>query len=239
MTKTGKRLASWLAGVLLCTLTLTSCMDEGFDTLVLPVPEGIIPASVIPDHLQDSLRSHGFVIHEGVNPPVIEGKYVMSPMVLHYASDGYYNTFYDLYITLTNQLARGLISYSERQNSSVEGLSIEACVIGSDSSFTMYCYQNISNDDSGVALWRCKTATVVSGQVADSGIRDCQYAFILLEKEASSDYYAAQLPDAETFRIFQDGDSLASRLPYSLTMRTGMSALPETRRTGMSARAEL
>lgn len=194
----------------------TGCLKDGDDTLVLPTPNGKIPFSVVPEHLQDSLRADGFVIHEGINPPSVEGKFKFSPMVLRYASDDYQNSFYDLVMTLQGQYPRGQVSYSESQQETVSGQSTIANVIGQGNDFTMYCFQNIVRTSrGGDTLYRCTAATVVSGNIATEGIINCQYSNIILDKWAVNDYYASQIPPAETFRIWDDGDSLATRIGFT------------------------
>ena len=89
---------------------------------------------------------------------------------------------------------------------------ISAQVIGEDSNFTMYCYQYISEYAGATQLWRCKIATVISGIKTSRGFRDCQYSYIMLDKEAISDYYYSMLAKVETFRIYFDGDSLATKI---------------------------
>lgn len=193
-------------------ILFTSCVKDGDDTIVLPLPDGKIPYSVIPERLQDSLVANGFTINEGINPPNIEGVYLAAPLDLHYASDGYTNRFYDLTMTLTGQKMRGMITYSERQRDTVEGSSILAQVIGHDSCFTMYCYQYLTEYSDAVQLWKCKIATVISGISTNNGFRDCQYSYIMLDREAINDYYMSQLADYETFRIYYDGDKLAKKI---------------------------
>ena len=203
------RIAALVGVAFWLLLTTTGCVKDGNDTIVLPLPNGTIPTSVIPRHLQDSLANHGFVINEGLYPPTIDGSYLISQMQMNYASDDYVNTFYNLYITFADQQPRGILNYSETQHVNVEGASIAANVIGSGDDFTMYCYQYVSETDGEVQLFRCKTATVISGTKAADGIRNCQYAYILLEKEAINDDYNAAIPAAETYRIYADSDSLA------------------------------
>ncbi len=210
-----KRLSILLIHLSLPFLLFTGCLKDGDDTLVLPTPDGKIPYSVVPERLQDSLRDNGFVIHEGINPPTIVGKFRMSPMDLQYASDNYQNTFYDLVMTLTGQYRRGRISYSESQVDTVLGKATMASVIGEGDDFTMYCFQDISkNNRAGDTLYTCTSATVVSGSISKEGIKDCQYSNIILDKWAVNDYYASQIPPVETFRIWNDGDSLATRIGF-------------------------
>ena len=215
-----KRLSIILIHLSLPFLLFTGCLKDGDDTLVLPTPDGKIPYSVIPERLQDSLRDNGFVIHEGITPPSIEGKFKVSPMDLQYASDDYQNNFYDLIMTLSGQYPRGRVSYSESQVDTVLGLSTMANVIGKGDDFTMYCFQNIAKTNrDGDTLYTCSTATVVSGTIAKEGIHNCQYTNIILDKWAVNDYYASQIPPVETYRIWNDGNGLASRLGSTQTTK--------------------
>ena len=156
-------------------LLFSGCMKEGNDTIVLPLPDGKIPYSVIPEQLQDSLRTHGLTIHEGVNPGNIDGRFLSSPMVLHYSSDNYQELFYDLYMSFSGQKPRGMVKYSETQKHEyIDGKSYMANVIGEGNDVTMYCLQNVFEcSSSGDTLWKSRTATVVSGTLCDDGIKYC------------------------------------------------------------------
>lgn len=205
-----KHLAIILSLLMLPELFFSSCLKEGDDTIVLPTPIGKIPTTFIAQNIQDSLRAHDMDIFEGYYPPVVEGLYLSAPMVLHYASDEYVNSFYDLYMRFSNQIPRGLITYAESQNITTAGKSLEANIIGQDSNFTMFCSQEISRDSASIRLWTCKTATVISGTITPAGIKNCKYTFIMLSKEADTEYHASQLADVDTYRIYFDGDSLAT-----------------------------
>ena len=122
-------------------LLFSGCMKEGNDTIVLPLPDGKIPYSVIPEQLQDSLRTHGLTIHEGVNPGNIDGRFLSSPMVLHYSSDNYQELFYDLYMSFSGQKPRGMVKYSETQKHEyIDGQSYMANVIGEGNDVTATRY---------------------------------------------------------------------------------------------------
>ena len=150
-------------------LLFSGCLKEGNDTIVLPLPDGKIPYSVIPEQLQDSLRTHGLTIHEGVNPGNIDGRFLSSPMVLHYSSDNYQELFYDLYMSFSGQKPRGMVKYSETQKHEyIDGKSYMANVIGEGNDVTMYCLQNVFEcSSSGDTLWKSRTATVVSGTLCE------------------------------------------------------------------------
>jgi len=214
MIKSYKRLAI-LWGLLVFPFFLfTGCLKEGTDTIVLPYPYGKIPYDVIPQHIQDSLIDRGFVINEGVNPPTVKGKFLLSPMDGKYASDGYYNpVFRKLYVGFSGQMPRGKVNYiqgqsdtiflNESQINDVVGNAERARIIGEDSSFTLYCIQTIQVDKSS---WS-KTASVVSGTLTKSGIKDCQYAEYIIEKNDES----GRISELGTFRYWNDGDGLAEK----------------------------
>lgn len=197
---------------LMVTLLFTSCIKEGTDTMVLPFNDGRISPQVVNYDEQRNLSDNGFNIHEGIEPPNLEGVFLAAPLVLQYSSDNYRNAFYNLKFGFEQQFKRGMVNYTEQQRDSVEGNSTMAQIIGHDSCFTMYCTQYINEYSGPTLLWSCKTATVISGIITENGIKDFQYAFVMLEKEATSDYYYNMLAPIETIRIWSDNDNLASRL---------------------------
>lgn len=212
MIKCNKRLTILLALLALPIFLFTGCLKEGNDTIVLPLPYGKIPYDVIPEHIQDSMTMEGFVIHEGVEPPMIEGCYVASPMDLRYASDNYNNpNFRYLYMYFAGQQLRGKIDYAQVQYDTIfldellfdeaMGEAWRAHVIGEGKDFSMYCIQTISPD----TTWWCKTASVVSGTMTANGIKDCQYAEYIIDRGGD----VSRLPEPGTFRIWDDGDKLA------------------------------
>ena len=216
MTKCNKHLRILLALLVLPVFLFTGCLKEGDDTIVLPLPYGKIPYDVIPERIQDSLMLHGFVINEGVTPPVIEGKYVASPMDMQYASDNYFNpNFRYLYMAFSGQQRRGKINYSQVQHDTIflheqqftDAIAdaSRAHVIGEGDNFTMYCIQKIVPPDSS---WMCETASVVSGISTKAGIKNCQYAQYIINTEGD----LTRIPEVGTYRIWNDGDSLASKI---------------------------
>ena len=208
-----KKARLFTLGLFLTAMTLSGCLKDGDDTIVLPLPDGKIPYSVIPRDLQDSLRRHGFLINEGLEPPIINGHYLGSPMDLDYASDNVGLNFVDVDMTFSKQLERGLIKYVEKQLTPNGGTMTsefeEANIIGSDGKFTVYTWQYDNGTNVDSTNWRVKIATLVSGTLASGGIKDCQYAVLVLEKE--NDEFN-RIPETNTFRIYHDGDNLAVTL---------------------------
>lgn len=204
--------------IAILTFLLASCLKDGDETVVLPLPDGRIPHQVVSRNLQDSLAMHGFQIHEGLYPPSVSGQYLMQPMTMLFASDQAPASYVNLMMTFGNQTQRGRLNYWESQNTDlhtlpVEGQSVEANIIGNGDNFTVYCHQYVDGySSSGVQLWRVKTATLVSGTITDTGIANCQYAFIILGKEISDMNYAMSFPDDSTYRLFSDGNGFAGKV---------------------------
>ena len=157
MTKCTKHLRIILALLALPVFLFTGCLKEGDNTIVLPEPYGKIPYDVIPEQIQDELTMNGFVIHEGVNPVAVKGRFKAEPMNQRFASDGYFNpNFRELYMEFSGQRPRGKVNYiqgqsdtiflDEAQINDVVGNAERARVIGEDSNFTMYCIQTIQLD---------------------------------------------------------------------------------------------
>lgn len=213
MTKCNKHLRILLALLALPVFLFTGCLKEGDNTIVLPEPYGKIPYDVIPEQIQDQLSLNGFVIHEGVNPTTINGKFRANPMMCMYASDGVQLDFVELFMEFSGQSLRGKIQYTQGQSDSifldeaqindVIGNAERARVIGEDSNITIYCIQTIKLDKSS---WS-KTASVVSGTLTKMGIKNFQYAEYIIDKEDEWD----RISEVGTFRYWNDGDSLAEK----------------------------
>lgn len=185
--------------ILLLTLALTGCLEKTDETIVLPpyvesIPESIIPLSVI-----DSLRTY-MTIHEGENPPVIEGGYLASPMALVHASDIYYNNnFYNARLLFSSQSCRNVICYTEEQ-SSARLMCDTAIVTGQGGRFTFAGRAEMANAAAG---WSCTLGLVISGeQAADGSIRNLEYANAMLAKNDPYDVLIA----VGDFRVYRDQD---------------------------------
>lgn len=189
----------------LCTLVMTSCLRSGADTIILPelVLVDEVPDTVIPPAIREEFEEY-MPIHEGKNPPYIQGQYVMNSMVLEYSSDGQFypgRVFSDCYMAFLNQI-KGQCSYRERQASG-NTTSDKVYISGKGNDFTAYFVAHTVHDDGETTEVR---STLVSGTLTSEGIKDCKYAFIMLEK---NDPYSKLMP-VNAFRVFYDDTKLAS-----------------------------
>ena len=174
---------------------LSSCLKDSQDTVLLPLPVGTIYGVDLPEGLTDHIK-----VHDGIDPPSLEGSFWATPMEVEYASDGYWNgEYYDLYIAFTAMDSRNVTSYREKQNSS-SGVSSKARVIGSGNNFTAYTEVEMQDPKED---WWCKVLTIITGTVEGNGIEDFQYANVMLEKR---DPYN-KLMEVGEYHILHDKDN--------------------------------
>jgi hypothetical protein len=184
-------------------LALTNCQK----TTVVPGSDlsgdiqKIVPQSVI-----DDLRKRGMTVNEGQTPPTLNGTIYVDPyrLVSPYGPDdawsigkiitSYYYKFY-------GQTADNKIKY-DFTNGSDKGTGNGAFVSGKDNLFTIF-----SQDNGTLKGVNYKSVAILSGELTDKGIKNCQYAFVITEKSADPD---GIMIDVGQGRIWEDGDKLAT-----------------------------
>lgn len=189
---------------------LFSCLENADKTLVLPNVVYATPINqVIPDTLLASIED-SMPIYEGTTPPNIEGAYLVSPETLVYTSDGIYDSgkvFADEIIRFSGQNgATNIVTYAGKQASSVDSSELVS-VSGTHDNFTAYFIA--TGTTVGIST---KTSTVISGTMTATGIQHYKMAFIMLAKGDDPD---KKLMDVNAYRIFKDGDDLASNTTWT------------------------
>lgn len=187
-------------------LFMTSCLKDSSDTIALPeiVVVEDVPDDVIPAEIRDEFETH-MTINEGKMPPYIQGEYVINRMVLSYNSVGDYKpgkVFADCYMAFLNQIS-GSCRYAEKQGGGTSS-SDKVYVTGSGSDFTAYF---VARNEHGDGHSWSVMSTLVSGTITESGIRNCEYAFILVDKYDPD----SKIMPVNGYRVFYDDDYLASR----------------------------
>ena len=217
-TKVAKRTLTWPLGIALALLLFSGCLKDGDDTIVLPQPDGKIPTYVVPQNLQDSLINHGFDIYEGVEPPNIDGTYIIDPMVQTYTNDDStrHLEYTPLTFTFFDFMERGIVKYKEFQEESLSGVSrgvsSQANVIGKGNLFTAYCFQTVEKRDvhTGVLLSSVELISLISGEKTNSGILYCKYALIVKKKNyCNGEGQVIRTLNPETYQIYIDGNDMA------------------------------
>lgn len=193
---------------------VSSCLMSGEDTIVLPQSEEVtvgIDVEAIPLDVQQKLEVY-MPIHEGTNPPIIDGVYLMSPLEAVYASDNGFNpgdVANDYVIRFTNQNAKNhTLSYAEMDLvADAYGSSDDVTIIGHNNNFTTYFIS--SGISSGVSY---KETILISGTWTMYGIQDIYYAFVMVDKGYDPN---GELMNENEFRVFKDSDRLAENSVWS------------------------
>ena len=167
--------------------------------------------NVIPDEIVDLLDDY-IPIYDGINPPVIEGQYVMSPMTLVYSTRGYSpgDTFADTYVMFYNQdTQNNTLDYKEAQKSLGEAVGTGAFISGEGNNFSVFFNtEGVSYYDYDIYT---KEAVILSGIKTPTGIQNMYYAFVMLEKSDDPD---SHIVPVGTYRVFKDGDNFSNTTSY-------------------------
>lgn len=185
--------------ILLLTITLFGCLDKDNTTVIIPPYVESIPELLVPTSILNTLRNY-MTINEGENPPVIEGGFLASPMVLVYASDAYQNNnFYNAKLLFSSQSCRNMLCYTEEQ-ASAQLVCDNAIVTGQGNKFTFAGRAEMKNNAAG---WSCVLGLIISGECSSNGsILRLEYANVMLEK---NDPYNVLL-EVGDFRVYRDQD---------------------------------
>lgn len=170
---------------------------------------------VIPDDIRDQMDPY-IHIYDGANPPNIEGDYLMSPVMLYYDSETgkgleANKKYMDTYLRFTNQdMRQNTIDYQEKEGTRIsEGKG--AFISGEGNKFSVFFNVESVNYEDGYNIYT-KEALVISGIKTESGIKDLEYAFVIVEK--NNDIYH-ELMDVGDFRVVIDGDYMSYYSPWS------------------------
>ena len=163
----------------------------------------------IPQEYLSKMATH-MPIYTGSTPPTIDGTFTSHPHVSVYTSDGY--TFKgDLADQIMNfsgqNKSKNTLNYQYRQGGSINDKT-EMIVMGEGDKFTIFAVMNGSYTSFNATY---KVAEIVSGTMTADGIKDFFSGSLMIEKNDPDN----QLMKVGTYRIFKDGDGLASPSSWS------------------------
>ena len=168
--------------------------------------------NVIPDDILDQMDDY-IPIYEGKNPPNVEGQYLLSPSELVYDSTHGFNIghiFDDLYFQFLNQdMDNNTLDYVEEQGNSSQ-VGTGAFISGEGDRFSVFFNTDGNAVYDDYSFWY-KTALVISGIKTAEGIKELDYAFVMVDKgDDPKPYYISR----GSFRVFKDGDGLSTNTNY-------------------------
>lgn len=172
---------------------------------------------VVPNEYRKQMEKY-MTIYDGVNPPNVEGTFVMSKCVLVYTSEGSWDPgheFVDTYMMFSNQNSKNnTIDYKEKsgvQTATGNG----AYISGNGNNFTIYFNTNGKYNGKYNDI-NFKTALVISGTKTSKGISNAYYAFVMTEKSNDSNN---EMMDEGDFRVIKDNDGLAESTTWLSSTR--------------------
>lgn len=222
---------TFITGLLICmsALCLQSCLwlwpypGHGHYPGPGPTPDpGPTPGptddrieNVVPDDVRDKMEDY-MPIYNGVNPPAIEGVYLVKPLKLVYDSYGIGTPpdedFTGMFMHFYNQnTTNNTLSYEMMEANELVESSNNVYISGSGNNFTVY-FNSV-----GEALdITVKQAIVISGTKSDDGIKNLYYGNVVLSLSEPSQY----LLPAGSYRIFKDGDGISENTSWPINVRS-------------------
>ena len=184
---------------------------------------------VVPEWILELMEPY-IPIYEGVNPPLLNGFFAISPMKLTYNSNPSGNwlpgkivadTF--IYFSDQDQATNTLNFYGFSMNSSGEVLEEEyglgAFISGEGKNFSVFFNTEglVYYSDGNVSS---KTALIISGTKEANCIKDLYYAFVMIEKDDPNNH----LMKVGSFRVYVDADGVADEIDLNDSSRSRSSS---------------
>lgn len=168
---------------------------------------------VIPEEILDKLDDH-IDIHYGINPPNVEGCYLIDPFECVYCEDYGNGGFEPGHIVNSNyilfrdqNMSLRTINMSEVSVSQTSySIGNGAFISGEGNDFTVF----FSTEGESRNIYT-KEALVISGTKTEEGIKDLQYAFVMIDK---GDDPEQLLMEKGVYRVFKDSDHLAVKAEW-------------------------
>jgi hypothetical protein len=163
--------------------------------------------------LMDTLKKYGMPIHEGNNPPNIEGFFYANSQGLdssNVATDAPNKTFRPMSIKLFGQTADQRVSL-EYDQTVEKGSGLGAFITGSGEKFTLYVPIKAKATRAGSPdTVDYETAVCYSGRIDTAGIHDFVNGLVITKKEPDPLKWVLEVGQG---RVIGESDSLAAKAP--------------------------
>lgn len=176
-------------------------------------------------------------IYAGNTPPTLSGAYRVSPQALVYDAGGTYRpgtVFVDYIMNLSNQdKQKNTVDYESKEVNSSGNVITKSdkasmAVLGQGDNFTAFAILEGTARDVYY-----KQATIVSGTVTAEGVKDVYMGILMLDKGDDS-APGKRLMDVGTFRVFHDGDGMASTDSWAASRAFSRRQGGDANRSGLS-----
>ncbi len=187
-------------------LMFTACGSDDEDPVNTDSYEDSRITSVVPAQYLNQIRNH-MSINDGLNPPVIDGVYLMHVPTLVYDS---YNaqgidTFNDAYFRFFDQ---NTVNKTLKliESGGTAGTGTGAYICGEGNNFTVFL--NMSGSSHGFTY---KEAVIISGIKTSEGIRNLEYCLLMIENNDEEEKYIMK---PGRYRIIKDGDGMSENTTW-------------------------
>ncbi len=162
----------------------------------------------IPQEYLSKMATH-MPIYDGSTPPAVDGTFALHPVEVVFASDNYHsNNIADLYLHFFDQNSvKNTILYEDKTLDG-GGEKTEMIIMGQGDNFTVFAVVPGAEPENNITY---KMATIISGTMTANGIKNCYYAILMVDKVDPNE----KIMRVGTYRIFKDGDGLASPSSWS------------------------
>ncbi|SHG50969.1 hypothetical protein SAMN05443549_104276 [Flavobacterium fluvii] len=151
-----------------------------------------------------AMRNLGFTFNTGANPPIINGSYLITPMISQSSSvpnDVIGTVYADALLKFSNQLNEKLIvDYESIQGTSTQ-VGVNSFISGIDNKFSVFLKVNTTLDGNTSVM-----AIAYSGTLTTNGIENVQYVLIMLDDNGDP---KNNLIENNTGRLFVDKDGIS------------------------------
>jgi hypothetical protein len=162
----------------------------------------------IPQEYLSKMATH-MPIYDGSTPPAVDGTFAVHPVEVVFASDNYHsNNIADLYLHFFDQNSvKNTILYEDKTLDG-GGEKTEMIIMGQGDNFTVFAVVPGAEPENNITY---KMATIISGTMTANGIKNCYYAILMVDKVDPNE----KIMRVGTYRIFKDGDGVASPSSWS------------------------
>jgi hypothetical protein len=173
---------------------------------------------IVPKEIQKKMTDLGLPINGGGNPPVVNGTYKMSPVILKKSnfSDGFSvgHQFADIYVTFSEQNNDDLTVKVSYVNAGLSGEGTGAYIIGEGDKFSVFV-ESINIHENKV---QTKTAEVYSGTITNTGIKNLYSALFMIDD--GGDPYNDLIGNGQG-RLFYDSDGFSEKVTSGARSASG------------------
>ncbi|OYD42922.1 hypothetical protein [Sphingobacterium cellulitidis] len=198
---------------LLLSFILISCDKDGNEVEDEKILTERIE-DIIPKQYLDTLKKLDFVIHSGVKPPTVEGKFAIKPHILdtsNIASDRPGHRFQDAKIELSGQNNKdfSILLYGENFIHNRD-TSITTAISGTDNKFTIYGKVKSTVGSSSAII-----GMIISAELGNDGnVKNCKTGIIMIDDSKGGGNFISN----GQARIAFDSDFISERIGDSKSM---------------------